>query len=78
MSVSSVETAFRERVEGPRAVHRFQFYVGHCNDCSYIQVSQEWTQKKFKLHQSDEDIHTAIERRLKVYKLNCKRIILTN
>ncbi|GFG32115.1 hypothetical protein Cfor_06885 [Coptotermes formosanus] len=28
-------------------------------------VSQEWTLKKFKLHQSDEDIHTAIERRLK-------------
>jgi argininosuccinate lyase len=36
------------------------------NNCSYIQVSQEWELDSFKLHQSDEDIHTAIERRLKV------------
>lgn len=34
--------------------------------CSYVQVGQEWELDNFKLHQSDEDIHTAIERRLKV------------
>jgi argininosuccinate lyase len=31
-------------------------------------VSQEWELDNFKLHQTDEDIHTAIERRLKVTK----------
>jgi len=59
-------------------IHRFQFYVWHTSTSSCIQVSQEWTLKKFKLHQSDEDIHTAIERRLKVCKVNCKRTILIN
>jgi argininosuccinate lyase len=35
-------------------------------------VSQEWELDNFKLHQSDEDIHTAIERRLKVKKGKCE------
>ena len=33
----------------------------------YIQVEQEWRDGKFEVKHGDEDIHTANERRLKVW-----------
>jgi len=51
------------------SIHKFQLPTVYLtNNCPYIQVSQEWELDNFKLHQTDEDIHTAIERRLKVTK----------
>lgn len=38
--------------------------------CFPFQVKDEWASGNFVLQPSDEDIHTANERRLKVYMLH--------
>lgn len=41
--------------------------------CIHPQVKEEWASGSFILHPSDEDIHTANERRLKVIMLEIQR-----